>query len=399
MADQPNLPLVSKAQLADAVERERKRASVRPLDLSFNELADMHAQNELQITPEYQRTFRWSETKQSQFIESIILEMPVPPIYTVEVGEAQWELIDGLQRLSSYLSFRGQLKGPDPDKPEEADDPTKWTLRPPLRLTGCDILHELNGYLFEDLGTALQHRVRRATLRVEVVRRESNPRFAYYMFQRLNSGGEPLSEQETRNCAIRILGTEFNAFLIRLKTDENFRLCIDDLSEEAVRRMQDVELVLRFFAFKNNLAAYVHDIEPFLTEYMERVTDTTSPARILFDYPAEENLFRTTFRVLAKTLGTNACRRYVPARHNYGGGFSTSHFEAFSIGLARVITESPQTFPDPLPQATAQSLTAHLTEAKKQPELKDLTTGGGKNFRRIYERKIELVAEQVRKVL
>jgi hypothetical protein len=124
--------------LSTAVERERKRASVRPLDISFNELADMYATGELHITAEYQRTFRWSEVKQSQFIESIILEMPVPPIYTVEVGEAKWELIDGLQRLSTYLHFRGQLDLPDRTPPIRKENDF-------LRLAGCDILTELNG--------------------------------------------------------------------------------------------------------------------------------------------------------------------------------------------------------------------------------------------------------------
>jgi len=90
--------LASLQQLTVAFENERRKASVRSLDMSFNELADMYRTGELHITPEYQRTFRWSGAKQSQFIESIILEMPIPPIYAVEVAEGKWELIDGLQR-------------------------------------------------------------------------------------------------------------------------------------------------------------------------------------------------------------------------------------------------------------------------------------------------------------
>lgn len=138
----------------EAVERERKRAGVRALDLSFNELADMYKTGELEIKPEYQRTFRWSEEKCSRFIESIVLEMPVPPIYTVEIREGQWQLIDGLQRLSTYLYLRGELELPD-RKPVIA----KGTF---LRLEGCDIVRELNGLQFDELPTTLQYRIRRA---------------------------------------------------------------------------------------------------------------------------------------------------------------------------------------------------------------------------------------------
>jgi Protein of unknown function DUF262 len=371
--------------LAAAVERERKQSGVRSLDVSFNELADMHETGELLITPEYQRTFRWSNSKQSQFVESVILEMPLPPIYAIDVGDGRWELIDGLQRLSTYLHFRGQLDAPQRDPVIQRGDF--------LRLEGCDIIPELNGFAFEDLTTSLQHRARRATLRVEVVRRESNRKFAYYMFKRLNTGGEPLSDQEVRNCSIRLLGRKFNDFIIHLKADDRFQDCIDDVTDEYRARMGEAELVLRFFAFKNNLDEYTHDIDPFLTDYMERVTDEESPDRIVFDYSAEEVLFRRTFAVLAEALGASACRRYVADKPR--GGFSMSHFEAFSIGLSRVANEIPLA---QAPEVTLK-LKAALENAKNDPKLRELTTGGGKNFRRIYAEKIGIVETYAREAL
>jgi hypothetical protein len=382
------MPIENRAsidELSRAVERERKRASVRPLDISFNELADMYSTTELHITPEYQRTFRWSEVKQSQFIESIILEMPVPPIYTVEVGEAKWELIDGLQRLSTYLHFRGQLDLPD-------RDPKIIKGQDRLRLAGCDILTELNGYTFDDLSTTFQHRVRRATLRVEVVRKESNPKFAYYMFKRLNAGGEPLSDQEARNCSIRLLGTKFNDFIVRMTGDANFRKCTEDLTEEDRSRMEDAEMVLRFFAFKNNLGGYVHDIGPFLTDFMERVTEETSAHNIEFDQAKEEEIFKRTFKVLADTLGPKMARRWVGHGAGYGGGFSRSHYEAFAVGVARMIDRIPKR----QSSAYLSKIGTALDEAKQDPKLKPLTTGGGKNFKRIYDQKIALVEAHLR---
>ena len=96
--------------LITAVDEQVKKVRTSSLDVSFNELLDMHKTAELRIDPEYQRLFRWSEGKQSRFIESIILEMPIPPIFVIEKEDGRYELIDGLQRISSYLHFRGELE-------------------------------------------------------------------------------------------------------------------------------------------------------------------------------------------------------------------------------------------------------------------------------------------------
>ena len=95
------------------LEDKIKSVRTRSLDLSFNELVDMYKNGELIIAPDYQRLFRWSEANQSRFIESLLLEMPIPPIFVVELEEGVYELIDGLQRISSYLHFRGELAGYD----------------------------------------------------------------------------------------------------------------------------------------------------------------------------------------------------------------------------------------------------------------------------------------------
>ena len=114
----------------------------------------MYRTGEIHIAPDYQRLFRWEAAKQSQFIESIIVEMPIPLIYMVEVKEDKWELIDGLQRLSTYLHFKGELELPDHDPPIKRNESF-------LELESCDIVPELNGMKFSDLTTSLQHRVRR----------------------------------------------------------------------------------------------------------------------------------------------------------------------------------------------------------------------------------------------
>ncbi len=110
------------------------------LDISFNELLDMYEEQELKITPEFQRLFRWTPGASSRLIESLLLEMPIPPMYVVEVEENKYELIDGLQRFSSYLHLRGKLES------EEKG----ITIGDKLVLQECDIVKSLNGLIYDD---------------------------------------------------------------------------------------------------------------------------------------------------------------------------------------------------------------------------------------------------------
>ena len=100
------------AALVELIERHLKQVNTTSLDLSFNEILDMRENKEINISPEFQRLFRWSEGNRSRFIESLLLEMPIPPIYVIEEGSGKYILIDGLQRISSYLHLRGALEAP-----------------------------------------------------------------------------------------------------------------------------------------------------------------------------------------------------------------------------------------------------------------------------------------------
>jgi len=235
---QPNETL----SLINEIETRRKRLITQSLDLSFNELLDMKSNGELDISPDYQRLFVWSEGARSRFIESLLLEMPVPPIYVVEEDEGRYTLIDGLQRISSYLHLRGEL--------EAGHLEPKIHRGEKLRFVDCDIVESLNGLTWDDLGTALQIRLKRSFVRVEVVRQGSDPRYKYYMFKRLNTGGEQLSDQQLRNCTIRLLDPVFNDFIIELSKNDDFQLCTETLTDDRRIAAYDQELVLRFLPLR-----------------------------------------------------------------------------------------------------------------------------------------------------
>jgi hypothetical protein len=133
-------------ELITAIDSKLEKVHTQSLDLSFNEILDMFKEKELDINPDFQRLFQWSEGAQSRFIESLLLEMPVPPIYVIEQEEGRYLLIDGLQRISSYLHLRGELEATHLEPPVHRGEK--------LVLIECDIVEELNGKTFDDLGTA-----------------------------------------------------------------------------------------------------------------------------------------------------------------------------------------------------------------------------------------------------
>src|ERR1051326_9001103 len=96
--------------LEQEVIKTRNSLSTDRLDMSFGEIMSMYERYELIIDPEFQRLFRWSDYQKTRFIESLLLGIPIPPIFVAEDRNGKWELVDGLQRLSTVLSFFGLLK-------------------------------------------------------------------------------------------------------------------------------------------------------------------------------------------------------------------------------------------------------------------------------------------------
>lgn len=354
------------SNLIKQVDTQLQSVHTQSLDISFNELADMVKEGELDISPDYQRLFQWSEGARSRFIESLLLEMPVPPIYMVEEENNKKLLIDGLQRLSSFLHFRGMLNAPHLR-------PAPVAVGDKLVLQDCDIVPELNGKTYDDLGLALQIKLKRSFVRVEVIRKGSNTKFKYHMFKRLNTGGEALTAQQLRNCTIRLLDSKFNDFLIDLAdNNEDFRICTSTISDEQIYGAYDKELVLRFFALKNWRPQFKHDVADFLTDYMEGVSDPDQP--LDFDYSSEREIFSKTFKILKNTLGDNAFSRANKNATELVRAFGIYHFEAFTLGIQPHLDTI-----DISNQEAVNNIREFFRSIKLDSEFIKLTTGGGKN--------------------
>jgi hypothetical protein len=373
--------MTNEATLIAAVAGHVKQANTTALDISFNEILDMWHSHELDITPDYQRLFRWTPAQQSRFIESLLLEMPVPPIFVIEEQENTYQLIDGLQRISSYLHLRGELNAP------QADPPVKKGEK--LKLVDCDIVEELNGLTFDTLPSSLQIRLKRRFIRMEVVRKETDRRFKYHMFKRLNTGGEILSAQQVRNAAMRMLGDEFPNFIIRMAAAADYKECTKGLTFERRMTAFDEELVLRFFALKNSQSLFKHEVTDFLDEYMENIVDPARPGK--FSYIEEEETFVKTFTLLSRALGEYVFGFTNRAKNDLNLGFNVYHFEAITVGIQAVLPKL-----DPGNAAQVDLLKETLKSVKLDPHFISITTGGGKNSPGPLAARINFVSERLK---
>lgn len=354
--------------LEEQIDQKIGEVRTEPLDLSLGEIANLHGNKELIIQPEYQRLFRWSQEQKSRLIESILIELPIPQIFVIENRDGVWELIDGLQRISSVLQFM---------------EPALLDLQP-FTLDGCDIISDLNGKSFSDLPLALRLRIKRSTLRTIVIKRQSKSFLRYEMFKRLNTGGALLSPQEIRNCSVRMLGDQgiiFYTFLLELVANPDFQLTTRTLSQAEAEEKGSEELVLRFFAAKNAIHLFRGSVRDWLDDYMESVLLKREP----FDSEVERNQFVETFRLIGEKLGETA---FVKFRDKEAiGGLAPAYFEAIAIGSFRAKSG--------LALKDASIVKSALVTLVQGDQFRSVT-GSGANTRTKLETRITLVEEAIK---
>jgi hypothetical protein len=211
--------------------REQMRQIIsQKIELPISTLPEM-IEKQINLSPDFQRRDRWSTEKQSRFIESIIMNVPIPPVFLGEDDYGNYVVLDGRQRLTAVNDF---LKNVYP-------------------LKNLEVWEELNGLRFLDLQKRrLDRTITRRFVPAVVILKESSPQVKYDVFDRLNTGGVVANEMEIRNAVYQ---GPFNKLIHDLSDAARFRqlwgIPTDDNAREAdgtYRTMRDVELVLRFFA-------------------------------------------------------------------------------------------------------------------------------------------------------
>lgn len=266
--------------------------------------------------PDYQREYKWSLKQQSEFIESVMIDLPIPYIYVADVqtgeNEGRMEIIDGSQRIRTLSRFLNNL----------------------FSLEELTLVPELNGFRFKDFKGARQLRFKRKTIRfIELLDVDEEAR--RQIFYRLNSGGTKLEEMEIR------YGTndgEFLEFIKELSRNELFRaLC--PISESRINNREYEEMILRFFAYRFDMKSYSKQVSSFLTDFMDKMNGTyikKTNEKNKDDLTFDKELFLQTFIKMLEFVRDNYGPLYFRKTMN-NTSVPRIRFEAISVGTSLAI--------------------------------------------------------------
>lgn len=267
--------------------------------------------NELYV-PEYQREFVWDEERQSKFIESLILGLPIPLIFVAEHQNGRLEIVDGSQRIRTLNAF----------------------LNDELELSGLFKLRTLNGVRFSSLSEARQRKIKNTALRMIVLSEETTEEVRNDIFERINRGSESLKDMEKRKGIYR---GKFNDFIYTECAKNETFIKLTPLSSFVEKRQEHEELILRFFALYDQYPTY-------------RFTDSMGIARYLDSYLESMNIavIKNPGLINEKRKLFNSMVEFVNKSFYYGFAKKDAHqvsrvyFEAIAVGSALALHENPK---------------------------------------------------------
>jgi hypothetical protein len=276
------------------VEAGQRKIIWQAKDFSIREFLTMKNDGELILQPIYQRNFVATDLIASKLIESILLDVPIPVVYLAEEQDGSFSVIDGQQRLTSFLSF---LEGKFPDSR-------------PFKLSGLKVLSEVNRKLFVDLDSELQKKIRSTTIHSIIIKKESNPDIKFEIFERLNTGSTKLNEDEIRNTVYR---GNYIELLAELSENSVFHGLVK--KDNFKKRMIYRGMILRFFALsEKSYINYKSSMKQFsnkeLRDNRELSTNKVKEYKARFEHCLD--LVKVVF-------GDMAFRRYMPGENGAPG--------------------------------------------------------------------------------
>lgn len=297
------------------VPKELRKIRTQAYDKSVEDTVRMIEKGRIFLEPDFQRYSQvWDYKTASQLIESVLLNVPIPPIYVAEEDNGTWNIIDGLQRLTSFKNFyEGKFK-----------------------LRGLDSLKELNKQNYDSLNSNAKSILDNGSLRIILITKESHPEMKYDVFMRLNRGSVKLTEQELRNCLYR---GNLNDMIKDLRNNQQL-LNILKL-DKPHKRMDDAELILRYFALSRHfneeevkINGYKGIMKTFLNAYMDE-NKTISGERV------EElrQKFNDTLNKVFSIFGINSFKR-IEADGSYYPWINKAIYDFIMLSFERYDLES-----------------------------------------------------------
>lgn len=278
--------------------------------MSLDNIIKRLQEDEIDLAPDFQRSMNlWEPKKQSQLIESILINFPLPAFYFDGTDKNKWLVVDGLQRLSTIQNFV-----------VEKDEKKR------LRLTGLEFLDKLKGSTFDDLPRALQRQIEEAQIVAYIINPGTPEEVKFNIFKRINTGGLVLAPQEIRHALNQGVPAKLIAELASFKEFKEATQYVIPSS-----RMLDREFITRFVSFYiNDANDYKPDLDNFLNKSMGDIKKLT-------DF--EKDKLKTDFKdamVLAKKIFERFAFRKVFNVNDRRKPINKALFEVWSVSLAKL---------------------------------------------------------------
>ena len=271
----------------------------------------------LNLQPDFQRKAGiWNDVKQSRLIESLLLRIPLPSFYVSENHDEDWEVVDGIQRLTAIRRFV---------QPSETNTPHS-----PLVLTGLQYLKpDFDGKRFSDLPPRLVRRIKETEFTFHVILSSTPDVVRFNIFARLNTGGMPLTHQELRHALVPGRAREV---LKDWASSDSFQRAIDH--SIASDRMADREMVLRYIAFSSMTSPEAYnrrdEFGDFLMEGMQNINAMTEAT-----IEEAKATFSSAMNAAYILFEDDAFRkRYSP--NDYRNPINRALFESVAVNLAKL---------------------------------------------------------------
>jgi hypothetical protein len=308
--------------LKEEIDEAKRAVNTDTVQITIGEVSNMYTSKELNILPDFQRLFRWTNERKSNFVESILIGIPIPPVFVYENGDGTWELIDGLQRISTLLEFMGVLKDVDSGEIRRS------------QLQTTKYLPSLQGLVWEQkadnevpIDKPLQLFFRRARVDFQILKHPSDPKTKFDLFQRLNRGGAYANEQEVRTCSMVLANADFTQALRQFAQREDVSR-IFQITPEQKNTQRDLEYVVRLIV--HTFADYDRslDVQEFLDATIVDILTEKDRAEVM-------ETISWTVETLHRVLGDRALIPPQDAAEGIANRFSLRALEAVAVGVAR----------------------------------------------------------------
>ncbi len=343
--------------LKDEIAEAKRSVNTDTVQITLGEVANLYTSQELNIIPEFQRLFRWTIDRKSNFVESILIGIPIPPAFVYENENGTWELIDGLQRISTILEFMGVLKDPDTEG-------LKYS-----QLIKTKYLPSLEGVVWEakaegeiSLDKSLQLFFRRHRFDFQILKHPSDPKTKYDLFQRLNRGGAYANEQEVRTCSMVLTNSAFTQKIRNFVTQEPFKK-IFRVTDDQRLNQKDIEFVVRLIVHTFKEFPKRRDVQEFLDQAI---------LEVMTEKDADEVLKQVGWAIdiLYRLLGEVALIPPEDRPADIAPRFSLRALEGIAVGVARnqdsiIALDDPNAF-----------VRTKVADFWKQPEVVNMSAPG-----------------------